>query len=333
MKRLTWIDIAKGIGIVLVVLAHTRFCFTEMSWWINSFHMPLFFIVAGICYDENRYVSLWMYLKRKSIALIYPYVTLSLLVIGMMSFLYLGSDPNFASRQLVQNMLKGATGGAFWFITVLLEVELAYAVLAKVVKNPLLRVVISLIASLSGAFLIEGAFPYVLDTAIIALFFYVLGHSARRHLLKTVDASSIGGKMGLCFGVATIMDLVLLLAFFRYKATFASHDLKSPCLYFVLAILGSCSLLSFSILLDALSHRIVRSGKRWLVWTSETLRFLGRNTIVILATHNFLGLCRSTWGMNGLLSQLCEFSLLGLLLYLFSGPLQILVSPQVKHKS
>lgn len=49
-ERLDWIDFAKGIGIILVVWAHTRGFFTN---YIEQFHMPLFFFVSGYLYQYN----------------------------------------------------------------------------------------------------------------------------------------------------------------------------------------------------------------------------------------------------------------------------------------
>ena len=40
------VSIAKGIAIILMVLAHTRFS-EYGNYWINMFHMPLFFFFAG----------------------------------------------------------------------------------------------------------------------------------------------------------------------------------------------------------------------------------------------------------------------------------------------
>ena len=45
-NRLKWLDIAKGISIILVVIGHTsipRF----LSDFIWAFHIPLFFIASG----------------------------------------------------------------------------------------------------------------------------------------------------------------------------------------------------------------------------------------------------------------------------------------------
>ena len=55
MKRLADIDIAKGIGIILVVLGHLL---SESGGvlhdWIYSFHMPLFFVLSGITLSPGR---------------------------------------------------------------------------------------------------------------------------------------------------------------------------------------------------------------------------------------------------------------------------------------
>lgn len=45
-RRIEWIDIAKGIGILLVILGHT--IALKYSKVLYTFHMPLFFIIVGI---------------------------------------------------------------------------------------------------------------------------------------------------------------------------------------------------------------------------------------------------------------------------------------------
>ena len=59
-KRLDWIDIAKGIGIILVVLGHTlvpqvrETGFAGFLWiFIYNFHMPLFFFYRDICLKKD----------------------------------------------------------------------------------------------------------------------------------------------------------------------------------------------------------------------------------------------------------------------------------------
>lgn len=52
-KRVEWIDLAKGLGMLLVILGHCV-CFGGiMHNAIFAFHMPLFFILSGIVYKTN----------------------------------------------------------------------------------------------------------------------------------------------------------------------------------------------------------------------------------------------------------------------------------------
>ena len=47
-NRINSLDMAKGIGIILVVVGHSTFLEENVLTWISSFHMPLFFVLSGI---------------------------------------------------------------------------------------------------------------------------------------------------------------------------------------------------------------------------------------------------------------------------------------------
>ncbi len=51
-KREYWLDIAKSIGIFLVVLGHTSIN-ENLKIFIYSFHMPLFFLISGFLFKTN----------------------------------------------------------------------------------------------------------------------------------------------------------------------------------------------------------------------------------------------------------------------------------------
>ena len=53
-RRLTYLDMAKGIGIFLVILGHIEYIREDTLKWISSFHMPLFFVIGGILAYEKR---------------------------------------------------------------------------------------------------------------------------------------------------------------------------------------------------------------------------------------------------------------------------------------
>lgn len=51
-RRIEWIDIAKGIGILLVMLGH---CYLDRKFtiWFYSFHMALFFFLSGYTFKAK----------------------------------------------------------------------------------------------------------------------------------------------------------------------------------------------------------------------------------------------------------------------------------------
>ena len=65
-KRLTYLDMAKGVGIFLVVLGHIEYIQEDTLKWISSFHMPLFFVIGGILsYAKRNEKSLFLQRLRE----------------------------------------------------------------------------------------------------------------------------------------------------------------------------------------------------------------------------------------------------------------------------
>ena len=51
-NRIEWIDIAKGIGIILVIAGH---CFyLGYSYPLYAFHMSLFFLLSGLLFKDKN---------------------------------------------------------------------------------------------------------------------------------------------------------------------------------------------------------------------------------------------------------------------------------------
>lgn len=76
-----WILIAKGIGIILVVVGHFNPEISPTYWsvirkLIYSFHMPLFFILSGYLYSHGKY-SYSDLIKTKAKRLLYPFASIA----------------------------------------------------------------------------------------------------------------------------------------------------------------------------------------------------------------------------------------------------------------
>lgn len=87
-KRVTYLDMAKGVGIVLMVAGHligsvqtfdNKAYFKPTYHWIASFHMPLFFIISGILLwiTKEEKLEIKQIVSRKARTLLLPYATFS----------------------------------------------------------------------------------------------------------------------------------------------------------------------------------------------------------------------------------------------------------------
>ncbi|WP_117233105.1 acyltransferase family protein [Vibrio maerlii] len=91
-QRKEWVDIAKAIGIVLVVYGHGMRGLEKAGIWTNkdsfvfidsliySFHMPLFFFLSGLfIYDSLERKGKVSFLRSKLDTIFYPYLLWSIL--------------------------------------------------------------------------------------------------------------------------------------------------------------------------------------------------------------------------------------------------------------
>ena len=72
------IDVAKGIAIFLVILGHTKFIGRD---YIYLFHMPLFFFLSGMVYNEKYDEKPVEFILKKIKSLYVPYVLYNVLYI------------------------------------------------------------------------------------------------------------------------------------------------------------------------------------------------------------------------------------------------------------
>lgn len=85
MKKIKWIDTAKGIGILLVILGHSPFDETVIK-AIFAFHMPFFFFVSGYLFHYSKYrENKRGFVEGKFKRLIVPYFVTNLIILSFYS--------------------------------------------------------------------------------------------------------------------------------------------------------------------------------------------------------------------------------------------------------
>lgn len=86
--RKIYIDTARGIGILLVIIGHIVVFGNYpmqgaggISNFIYSFHMPLFFIISGLCIKESKQLDRET-LKRMAYSYLVPYTVWTVVYLG-----------------------------------------------------------------------------------------------------------------------------------------------------------------------------------------------------------------------------------------------------------
>lgn len=152
-RVLHWLNSAKGIGVILVILGHLLYNsrFVGFNHYIYAFHMPLFFIISGYL---QRPEPKEPFLLRKALRLLPPFVCFSILGLPLFLPRLLGwrkSGEEIAAQIL---FLHGyMSNSPLWFLVVLFEVYCMFYLLHWALKHPAMQALVCAAAFVGGYFL------------------------------------------------------------------------------------------------------------------------------------------------------------------------------------
>lgn len=135
-QKLNYLDIARGIGIVVVILAHIDTGDNPLCSWIGSFCMAIFFFVSGALLnylDRWRDESFVQIMVKRIKGVLYPYFTFSALVIACYTFMRVvfrkGSFSNI--KDIVISTITLSGYDALWFMPTLFFAEVICVLLLR----------------------------------------------------------------------------------------------------------------------------------------------------------------------------------------------------------
>lgn len=202
--RVEWVDIAKAIGICLVIFGHllenflrTGSAVFPQQRFVYAFHLPLFFCIAGFFW-KKRTASLEREIWRLIKVRLVPVVFFSLLLLPCWLFkfhLENGSFQLFEIKFRLLHYFRGHTELNFvmWFIICLSVTEVfAFLLLAQLQTKVAQAAVACITLGLGlavcahqeyfAALIGVEANTWYWQEAIVALGFYMIGHAAYPYL-------------------------------------------------------------------------------------------------------------------------------------------------------
>jgi len=287
--RIAYLDVAKGIGILLVILGHNsiKASVPGMEKFIFSFHMPFFFLLSGMLFKPDY--PLPVLFKRRFSTLIRPF--LAALILLYLVYLFYTETPLVTILRRIARSIYASGNylewAQLWFLPHLFILNLFAALLflgcygkIKQLWLRLLFIVITLWAgslllpvlymreiSVLGMPVLLDGLPASLDLLPVTTAYFLLGYEVRKNLPEGIFSSI----WTLIISGAALIALNIL---FPYRLDFFFRTYDS-------FIINSLEALAGSALVLSISSWIARRPGRLLA----LLTYFGQITIVLLIFH------------------------------------------------
>lgn len=289
-SRELWLDIAKGVGIALVVAYHTlegiKNSFDQVSVAVVSvaafftmWLMPMFFIVSGMLARRSLARATRADLGRRTLNWFYIYLIWSLIIYAVR--LAMNSITNTSMNSYEILFILWDPVPTIWFI---------YALLLSYVLTYLLRnlpaawvVAAALMANMANEYF-QGWFPGSIFERVAWIYlFYALGYFYGGHLTEWLAKRWLTPPVSLAFWLVLVLAVAIQLRFPFYLKPLAAVVLT-------LGFLAQCRYLA---------------GQWRLATIAHGLAYLGSISLFIYLTHFPVpGACRLLLTKTGIYSDL-----------------------------
>jgi fucose 4-O-acetylase-like acetyltransferase len=280
-ERVHWIDVCRGIGIILVMYGH--FIPIKQHYLIYAFHMPLFFFLSGLVFKSDTQQSMPLTLKKNVKQLLVPYA-----LFGLLTFIFAAissSEHNITLEKIGWHLFGVLYGNGnngmlgfnveLWFLPCLFAVRMLFSLITKYVAQ---GKIIGLLLLLSGFFgyvlshfFIWIKLPLGLEIALTGLVFYGAGY----YWKQSKTTMLLLQRYQYSIPIAIIGSLITIIAAtYNYHNSGLQIDMRGNRLnniffFYIGAFSGIVSCLAFS--------HILKKNK--------LLEYLGQNSLVLFVWH------------------------------------------------
>lgn len=254
-SRNEWLDVAKGIAIILMVFGHTGFS-TYWAGFIYAFHMPLFFIASGWTSNWGKY-DIRKFVLHKVRTLLFPFVIYSAIVLIVSSKI---EGYNFHC------FIKNGWGEyALWFVQVLFLASFIVKAIYQFKSNISRYIIVVVLAVLASVFSRNNILlPWSLSSVPYASCLIYIGTEIRK------IQPYIESKISIL--VVLIGFVITFIGFQFWHLNIALNHVTPIVQLTIIAISGT-------LMLFALSYLIVKH----LPLTKRVLDSIGKETYIVVA--------------------------------------------------
>lgn len=284
--RIEWIDFTKFIAIFYMVWAHCS-APQKIYWYIQSFHMPLFFFISGYLFNANKY-NFRKYTVKRVYSLIVPYFLFGIInyifwIVLVKTSLFITNDNLFDPIKYlltINTTVHLPIANALWFLTCLFIVEISFFALVKYIKNNNLSLAIVLIMfSLIGYFyplLTNIRLYWGIDIAFTAIVFYGFGY-----LFKANKSSLNFFYKPKIYTIIPLFIISMIFELLNGQVALMKIIYNNYLYYYVSAFASILAYITLSIYLCNIEF--ISNLKIYKVFL-----YIGKNTISILALNQVL---------------------------------------------
>jgi len=287
-KRIEWLDMAKGWGILLIIFGHMGTFICPVTYYphivIYSFHIPLFFFLSGYLFSVGKGFGDFLKKKLRTIVLPYFFFAAVLLLYNMYEAKRLGK---FTVPWLLENCRKILIQDRYWtiwFLAAVFSMNLLMYLIVRLTRGKELFVALAAVVCAAGGLLyyhLGGtALPWDIDIAFASMPFFAGGWLMCRHSDK-ID-SLLSSKLRIIILFIPCIAITIVLGRLNFKLSHKAVDICA-CNYgnipvfFIAAFAGILATVLFSRL-----------------FTLRFISYVGRNSVIYFALHQIIVLPQTT---------------------------------------
>lgn len=240
------VDIAKGVGIILVVWAHTK-----MSNLIFSFHMPLFFILSGF-FVKNESTRSFLYKKFRTLFVpLCVFYLFSLLTKIPYQYFFKNSEDVVAKILDGRMFYLTTVDVTLWYIACLMEILCLYHFIEKYISLLAFKILIIFAMFSVGWFLAKSSntLPFYLTHAMLCLPFIYLGKFYESKLSKFREMNLF---------LVSIPIFILSYIIFKPATNILNLQFQNVWTFLIPAVSGSFMIIGLSQILEKRNNSVIK---------------------------------------------------------------------------